>query len=160
MPTSWIAFAAGRSAGRIGRMATAGLAARTIAVASPAPMSPASSNVDRAESGVASGVLVDVVRDSAVATGDRSRRVVVGADTREVADPDPAARAQNAGDLGERGGLVGGEHDDAVGDDVVDGPVVEGDVVDRAVEALDVGGADPMALRRASSSISTVESSP
>ena len=59
----------------------------------------------------------------------------------DVGDADPAARPEDAGDLGEDGALVGGEVDDAVADDDVDRLGRQRDRLDVALEELDVGGA-------------------
>jgi hypothetical protein len=64
--------------------------------------------------------------------------VVVGDD---VGDAQAAAGAQDAEGLGEHGGLVDGEVDDAVGDHDVDGVAGQRDGLDVALEELDVGGA-------------------
>ena len=66
---------------------------------------------------------------------------VVVAVADDVADPDAATGSKDSGDLGEHGVLVGGQHDDAVGDDDIDGGVLERHVVDGAVEELDVADA-------------------
>ena len=56
----------------------------------------------------------------------------------DVADADPAARPEDAGDLGEDGRLVGGEVDDAVADDDVDRLGGQRDGLDVALQELDV----------------------
>ena len=59
----------------------------------------------------------------------------------DVGDADPAARAQDARDLGEDGRLVRGQVDDAVADDDVDRVGRQRDLLDVALEQLDVGHA-------------------
>ena len=65
-------------------------------------------------------------------------QVVVGD---HVAHPDPPARSQDPGDLGEDGRLVRRQVDDAVADDDVDRGVAERDRFDPALPELDVGRA-------------------
>ena len=119
-------------------MATAGLTARMMALKSPAPIASVQGHVDLAEPGLAQGVVVSGGSDRVGAARDAGRCAVVGAGTDDVADPHTTARAQDAGDLGERGVLVAGQHDDAVGDDDIDRGVAQRDSFDRAVEELDV----------------------
>ena len=60
---------------------------------------------------------------------------VVGDD---VADAEPAARAEHPERFGQHAGLVGGQVDHAVGDDDIDVPVGQRDVLDVAVQELRV----------------------
>src|SRR5207247_69759 len=70
--------------------------------------------------------------DVAAADCPLSRGEVVFGD--DVADPDPAARLEHAGDLRQHGRLVRGEVDHAVGDDDVDRGGGERDRFDHALE--------------------------
>jgi hypothetical protein len=72
----------------------------------------------------------------AAALGSLRRGEVVARD--DVAHANPPARAQDAGHLGEHGGLVGGQVDDAVADDDVDRSSGEWNLLDSALEELDV----------------------
>ncbi len=58
----------------------------------------------------------------------------------QVADAEPAARAQHPGDLAQDGGLVHAEVEHAVGDHDVDRGAGQRDVLDRAQADLDVAG--------------------
>ena len=60
----------------------------------------------------------------------------------DVAGGEASAGLEDAGDLAEDGGLVGGEVDDAIGDDAIDGGGGEGHVVDGGEVELDVGEGD------------------
>ena len=79
--------------------------------------------------------------DGSTEAVDRRSGVAVVAVVDDVADPDAATGSKDSGDFGEHGVLVGGQHDDAVGDDDIDGGVPERHVVDGAVEELDVADA-------------------
>ena len=77
-----------------------------------------------------------------------------------VRDREPAAGAQHPGGFGDHLGLVAGEVDHAVGDDHVDALVRERQLLEVALDELDVLTPACAALARASSSISSVMSSP
>ena len=84
-------------------------------------------------------------------------QIVLGDD---VGHADPPAGAQHPVCLGEHRRLVGRQVDHAVGDDDVDRRGGQGNVLDLALEELDIGRADALALAPASASISSVMSSP
>ena len=67
-----------------------------------------------------------------------ARRLVHTGVGDHVADGEAAAGAQHPRRLGEDGGLVGAEVDDAVADDHVDRVIGQRDVLDRALDELDV----------------------
>ena len=76
--------------------------------------------------------------DVAPALGAISGSEVILGD--DVGDPDAAAGAEDAGDLGEHPVLLGREVDDAVRDHDVDARGRERDVLDDALEEVDVRG--------------------
>ena len=137
----------GRSTGRMSAIVqAAGFVAWTIAPCRPSPtawvgVTEMSVEADRLEPGsvLREGQRAGDAADEAAALGPLGGGQGIVRD--DVADPDPAAGLQHAGDLGEDRGLVGREVDDAVADDDVDRGVAERDRLDPALAELDVGRA-------------------
>ena len=90
----------------------------------------------------------------------RARRLVHADVGDDVADREAPTGAQDPRRLAEHRGLVGREVDHAVGDHDVDRGVGERNVLDRALQELDVLDAGLALVAPASSSISSVMSTP